>query len=272
MRYLNILLLIILFSGCSDNIEDGNETIQGLYNDIFFRSTMSSAHIDQTGRLVIEGSSTETVRLQVARPEVGIYEITADNDNQATFGLDSQIFITQGENTGGRIEIEKITENSVTGNFFFDARLNGVGERLNFQKGVFFEVPFEEPNDTGGGNGDDGGDDIINENFQALVDGSDFNAETIQSSTANNTLTIIGGQADVFINITMPTDLGTGDHDITADGDQTATYTQGGNTESGIEGTLTIDILNDNEASGSFSFTTENGIEITQGSFEIALQ
>ncbi len=271
MRYLNILLLVVLFSGCSDTIEDGNETIQGLYNDLFFRSTVSSAHIDQDGRLVIEGSSTETVRLQVARPEVGTYEITADNDNQATFGLDSQIFITQGENTGGQIEIEKITENSVTGNFFFDARLNGVGERLNFQKGVFFEVPFEEPNDTGGGDGDDDDDDTINENFQALVDGSDFNAQTIQSSTANDALTIIGGQADVFINITMPADLSPGDFDITTDGDQTATYTQQGNTESATEGTLTIDVLDENEVTGSFSFTTENGIEVTQGSFEIAL-
>lgn len=136
---------------------------------------------------------------------------------------------------------------------------------------MFFEVPFEEPNDTGGGDGDDDDDDTINENFQALVDGSDFNAQTIQSSTANDALTIIGGQADVFINITMPADLSPGDFDITTDGDQTATYTQQGNTESATEGTLTIDVLDENEVTGSFSFTTENGIEVTQGSFEIAL-
>ena len=272
MRYLNILLLVVLFSSCSDNIEDGNETMQGLYNDLFFRSTVTSAHIDQDGRLIIEGSSSATVRLQIEQPEVGVYDITADNDNQALFTIDSQLFITEGENTGGRIEIENITENSVSGNFFFDARLNGVGERLNFQKGVFFEVPFEEPNDTGGGgNGDDDDDDTINENFQALVDGSDFNAQTIQSSTGNSTITIIGGQADVFISITMPAGLDTGDHDITADGDQTATYTQEGNAESATDGTLSIDVLDENEVSGSFSFTTENGIEVTQGSFEIAL-
>lgn len=272
MRYLNILLLVVLFSSCSDNVEDSNETIQGLYNDLFFRSTVSSAHIDQDGRLIIEGSSTETVRLQVEQPEIGVYEMTGENDNQASFGLDSQLFITEGENTGGRIEIESITENSVTGNFFFDARLNGVGERLNFQKGVFFEVPFEEPNDTGGGgNGDDDDDDTINENFQALVDGTDFNAQTTQSSISNNTLTITGDQSDVIISIMMPADLDAGEYDITADGDQSATYTQEGNAESATEGTLSIDVLDENEVSGGFSFTTENGIEVTQGSFEIAL-
>jgi hypothetical protein len=265
MRYIFFFLVAVLLSNCSDTIEDSNQTIQGEYNNIFFRSEASSAHIDENGYLIIEGSSTETVRLQVENPEVGVYEILDSNNNEAFFGLDSQLFITEGENTGGRIEIEDISDNSVTGNFFFDARLNGVGERLNFDKGVFFGVPFEDPNS------DEDDDDTVNENFQALVDGADFNADVTQTTISNNILNISGIQSDVIIGITLPTDLDQGDYDITADGDQNATYTQGDNAESAVDGTLTIDVLDDNQITGSFSFTTENGIEITEGQFELGL-
>ena len=270
MRYIFFLLIAVLLSSCSDDIEDSNQTIQGEYNDIIFRSASSSAHIDENGYLIIEGSSTETVRLQVENPEVGVYEILDSNNNEAFFGLDSQLFVTEGENTGGRIEIEDISDNSVTGNFFFEARLNGVGERLNFDKGVFFGVPFEDPNSGDDGNGDND-DDSINENFQALVDGADFNADVTQTTISNNILNVSGIQSDVIIGITLPADLDPGDYDITADGDQNATYTQGSNAESAVDGTLTIDVLDDNQIAGSFSFTTENGIEITQGQFELGL-
>jgi len=270
MRYIFFLLITILFSSCSDSIEDSDQTIQGEYNDIFFRSEASNAFIDENGHLIIEGSSTETLRLQVENPEVGVYEILDTNNNEAFFGLDAQLFVTEGENTGGRIEIENINDNSVTGNFFFDARLNGVGERLNFQKGVFFGVPFGDSNDNGDDDGSDD-DETINENFQALVDGVDFDADVTQTTISNNILNISGTQSDVIIGITLPADLDAGDYDITTDGNQNATYTQDGNAESAVEGVLTIDTLDDNQISGSFSFTTENGIEVTQGQFELVL-
>ena len=270
MRYLQILVVIILFCGCSDNIEDSNQTMQGLYNDILFRSSTSSAHIDENGYLIIEGSSVVSVRLQVEIAQEGEYEILDGNNNEAMFDLDSEMYITEGEGTGGKIVIEKITDNSVSGNFYFDARLNGVGERLNFQKGVFYEIPFKDPDSGGNGDGDND-DDPIDDNFQALVDGADFTADITQTSISNNILNISGIQSDVTISITLPADLQAGDYDITLDGDQMATYTQNDNTESAVEGQLTIDVLDEDQISGSFSFTTENGIEITQGELELGL-
>ena len=216
--------------------------------------------------LIIEGSARETVILQVESPEVGIYDITASNNNQALFAVDSQLYLTEGESTGGTIEIESINDGSVSGNFFFDARLNGLGERLNFNKGVFFRIPFEDS-----GSDDDNGDGTINENFQALVDGADFNADVTQTTISNNILNISGIQSDVIISITLTTELEPGDYDITTDGEQNATYTQNENAESAVDGTLTIDTLDENQITGSFSFTTENGIEITQGQFELEL-
>ena len=274
MRYIFFLLISILLSSCSDNIEDNNQNIQGEFNDVFFQSVTSNAYIDENGYLIIQGSSSATVRLQVENAEVGVYEILDSNNNQAFFGLNSQLFVTEGENTGGMIEIENINENSVTGNFYFDARLNGVGERLNFQKGVFFEVPFEDPDAVGDGednDGDNNDDDTINESFQALVDGVDFNADITQVTISNNILNITGIQSDVIISITLPADIDPGDYDITTDGDQNASYTQDGNAESAVDGILTIDGFDENQISGSFSFTTENGIEITQGQFELDL-
>jgi len=263
MRNVLILLIGILMSGCSDSIEDNLQNIQGEYNGVFFRSKAASAHIDDNGYLIIEGSTTETLKLQVENPDVGVYDILDSNNNEGFFiTQDSQLYVTEGENTGGKIEIEEITDNSVTGNFYFDARLNGVGERLNFQKGVFFEVPFENPNIN---------DDSTSDNFQAAVDGADFNADVTETTLTDNILNISGIQSDIIIDISFPADLEPGDYDISMDGNQNATYTQGDNAESAVDGSLTIDASNENQLSGSFSFTTENGIEVTDGIFEVEL-
>ena len=261
MRFFQLLMIISIFYGCSDTIEDSNQTMQGLYDDVVFRSAASSAFIDESGYLVIEASSTETVKLQVETPQTGIYEISDNNDNKASFSLDSELYITEGENTGGSIEIEKITDSSVSGSFFFNARLNGTGERLNFQKGVFFNIPFTN----------EGNNDTVNENFQAKIDGADFNADIKQSTVSGNTLIISGTQSAVMISINLPADLQAGNYDITLDGDQNATYSQAGNTENAINGFLTIDIFTDDQISGSFAFTTDNGLEITDGDFELIL-
>ena len=69
----------------------------------------------------------------------------------------------------------------------------------------------------------------------------------------------------------MPENIGTGNHDITIDGDQNAEYVQGESTEIATSGTLTIDSLTEDQISGGFTFITENGIEITEGNFELGL-
>ena len=51
MRNILLLLSVFLFSNCSDDIEDSNQTIQGEYNGLFFRSEASSAKIDENGYL-----------------------------------------------------------------------------------------------------------------------------------------------------------------------------------------------------------------------------
>ena len=261
MRIFQILFLVIFFYGCSDTIETSDQTMQGLYNNIEFRSAASSAFIDESGFLIIEGSSSESIRLQVETPQSGVYEIVSSNDNEASFSKNSKLYITEGEDTGGRIEIDEITATSVSGSFFFDARLNGTGERLNFQKGIFFNIPFVDEDTT----------DPASENFKAKIDGADFNADVTQTNITNKTLTIAGTQSDVMISINLPVDLQTGNYDITPDGNQNAIYSQQGNTENAVSGSLTIDVLSDEQVSGSFTFTTENGIEITEGTFELTL-
>ena len=157
MRFFQFLLVLIVFYGCSDTIEDNDQSMQGLYDDVVFRSNVASAFVNENGHLVIEASSTETIKLQVEAAQTGIYEISNDNNNKVTFNLNSKSYITEGENTGGSIEIEKITDSSVSGSFFFNARLNGTGEKLNFQKGVFFNIPFTN----------ESSDNLVSKNFQA---------------------------------------------------------------------------------------------------------
>ncbi|MDR9401350.1 MAG: DUF6252 family protein [Psychroflexus sp.] len=262
MRYTIIILLSFLLSGCSDDLGKKNQVLQGLYNDFYFRSETVSAQINENGFLVIQAESDRTVTLQVENAETGVYEITATNNNQATFNDGSSIFITEGEDTGGRIEIEQITNNSVFGNFFFNAKANGQGEVLNFQKGVFLEVPIEN------GSVDDSDEDVF---FQAIVDGADFNANSIGGSVTNGVISIVGAQGDISMTLSFSEELTPGDYTLGEEDSLSITYIQSNNQESASSGNLTIDTINDNEVIGSFTFTTENGIEVTQGGFNISL-
>ena len=82
MRFFQILFLVIFFYGCSDTIGTSDQTMQGLYNDIEFRSVASNAFVNENGYLIIEASSSELVRLQIETPQTGVYEIASNNNNE----------------------------------------------------------------------------------------------------------------------------------------------------------------------------------------------
>lgn len=141
MRKIFFLILVSLVAISCDDTELNSPIIQGEVDNQFFRSR-AQAVVNDNGQLVIRGSEQDVLTLRVNNVTTGTYNILPNSGNRATFLRDGELFITSGPNTGGEIVIERIDEEGITGNFFFSARLNGVGRMINFSRGVFFNVPF----------------------------------------------------------------------------------------------------------------------------------
>ena len=263
-NFLPLLAFVFLFSSCEDVVEPSS-IIQGEVNETLYRSKAEVA-FNNDGELIIQGSNVDVVTLRTNATEVGLYEISANSGNSASFVLGSDTYITAGPDTGGMIEIEEITPNYVTGNFFFEARKNGVGERLNFAKGNFWRVPFDGVELPG--------DDVIlpDDVFTATIDGSNVEYLTLQALTAGSDLDIIANfpNGDA-INLVIPEPAQVGDYTFEDNQDYQAFYISADGAEQAIEGNISITAFETQDilVSGQFSFTTAEGTTVTNGNFEI---
>jgi len=143
MRNFFLLALFSFFMmSCEDNIEFNSTSIQGEVEGVFFRSFNSSATVNDDGSVTLIGESAEeTVTLKVSNYEVGTYVIQGNAANEATFeNFNGTIYITDGEGDG-KIELTKVEDGKLSGEFYFNALENGVGDTINFSKGSFFDVP-----------------------------------------------------------------------------------------------------------------------------------
>ena len=261
---LPLLAFIILFSSCDDVVEPSS-IIQGEVNETLYRSKAEVA-FNNEGELVIQGSNVDVVTLRTNAAEVGMYEISPNSGNAASFVLAGDTYITSGPDTGGMIEIEEITASYVTGNFYFEARRNGVGERLNFAKGNFWRVPFDGVEVPG--------DDVIlpDDVFTANINGNNLNYQDLQAQTAGSDLDIVANfpNGDA-INLVIPEPAQVGDYTFEDNQDYKAFYISADGAEQAIEGNISISAYETQGilVSGQFSFTTAEGTTVTNGNFVI---
>ncbi|MGO2359379.1 DUF6252 family protein [Mesonia sp.] len=147
MRNSFLLALLSLFvMSCGDDVETNTPSIQGEVENVFFRSSSSTAAVNEDGSVTLIGtSSDETVTLTVSDYEVGTYVIEGNAANEATFeNFNGELYVT-GENGEGKIEVTRVENGTLSGEFYFNALKNGVGDTINFSKGSFFDVPLDNP-------------------------------------------------------------------------------------------------------------------------------
>lgn len=139
-KYLFVFLLPLLFVNCSDDIESNTPAIQGELDGILFRATDAEATLNDDGTIVLSGAAAnETLTLKTAEFEVGDYQLGESTVNEASFeDLNGDTYLA-GE---GQISIKKIENNTLYGEFYFDAYKDGVSDTINFNKGSFFGVPL----------------------------------------------------------------------------------------------------------------------------------
>lgn len=267
MKRLFLLAALFVFAfGCSDDIESNTPVIQGSVNEEFFRAKDATATINDDGSLKLIGTSSErNITLQTSSFETGQYALGTNPSNEATFTDYGGMLYLAGAGTGdGMIEITKYQAGTVSGEFYFNALNNGVGDTLNFQKGVFFEVPITNANP---GDGDPEGDFMT-----ADIGGNAFDAEIIATLAAMGTIEASGSTQTTTISLTFPEDIAAGTYTLSAAGVYTAEYLVNSTAETVDTGELVI-TSNDTNAKiveGTFEFTTSpSGTVISDGKFSL---
>jgi hypothetical protein len=148
----SLLLTLIVFGSCTQDITKNNPSFQGLKDDVFWRAKDSYATIGTDGTLSITGlTQFETVTLQTASANPATYTLGVNQTNMASYvlamGGDELIFETGTGDGDGEIKITEYdtAKMTVSGTFRFNAinvdnNPDG-GEILNFHEGNFYKVP-----------------------------------------------------------------------------------------------------------------------------------
>ncbi|MDG5490355.1 DUF6252 family protein [Psychroserpens sp. SPM9] len=149
-----VLVTVLLVFSCGDEVEFNTPAIQGNYDGNQWRASSFAADIDFGGFLVEGSNNVETIQLVTDEDLVGTYELGGDGPNVAIFkdanGVvystandpDESLSIYPAE---GQIIVERILNTSpktMTGRFWFYAYTEDGQQTVNFNEGVFYNVPI----------------------------------------------------------------------------------------------------------------------------------
>lgn len=154
MKRLAILLITVLtFASCGDEVEFNSPSIQGNLNYALWRAEFFNASIDENGFLTITGGNNlQTLELTVPSVAVGTYILGDVESMEARFtDVDGTVYSTSnspnpdGPLTSeypeyGVVVLEEILNNTFTGRFGFNA-FDSSGDRV-----VNFGILFDNPN------------------------------------------------------------------------------------------------------------------------------
>ncbi|WP_338732686.1 DUF6252 family protein [Mangrovimonas cancribranchiae] len=154
-KFFALLLLSLVFFGCSDEVEFNSPAVQGKKDGNRWKAVAYNATFDDNGRLVVTASDNyDDITLRVSSLSVGTEFVLGQNnvdmaslvnnqgDSFSTNNLpdgDTQVYPPEG--------IIKITrynqsKNTVSGEFWFNAYNELGNETVNFNRGVFFDLPL----------------------------------------------------------------------------------------------------------------------------------
>jgi len=264
-RFALLSLLLLAFTACEDT-EDNSGIVQGSANEEFFK-TGAVATVFDNGRITINGNTElESLTLRLTGTAVGTYPFGPGSNNAAEFtDLNGQIFTTgTAEGNGTAVISEYNTmNNTLTGTFIFNAHTFGILDTLNFQRGVFFQVPVI------GGTGDGGVGVGFVQGMTGTIDGVAFEATTVEGLNVTGNIVVTGVAGTQIVNIVFPNTYGPGDYNL-GSGEFTATYGVDGAAAPATSGTLTI-LSNDvgtGELRARFSIAGDT-FAIVDGAFQV---
>jgi len=155
MKKLFVLALafITVFS-CGDEIEFNTPALQGKKDGERWKALFYNASFNDAGKLVITGGDNfESITLNVEDLAIGNYPLGVGNSSYAEFiDVEDVAYSTYNEPDpdfsvyppDGLITISRYdaANNTVSGEFYFNAYSNSGLKTVNFSEGVFFDLPL----------------------------------------------------------------------------------------------------------------------------------
>ena len=269
------LVAICLFTSCTTDIEVNSPALQATKKGELIRTFSKKAYIHDDGTLEIQGAvGSESISFTISGMNTGKYKIGENNANIASYKNDSGKYISESETTDGEVIITSLSNNEVSGEFYFRNLKDVDGNTVDLMNGWFYRLPLEnyteqeivitvaEENPC-----------LLNASLTALIDGESMITEYHDARVigADNASVIIEGyNDDEEITILFPVDVEPGTYSLQGTGDFSATYGPRGEKSSAVSGNLTITGHNkeDKCITGSFEFVTRSGYNITEGNFD----
>lgn len=269
------LATICLFSSCTTDIEVNSPALQATKKGELIRAYNKKAYIHEDGTLKIQGDTgLESFSFTIASINTGKYKIGENNTNAASYKNDREKYISENETTDGEVIITNISNNEVSGKFYFKNLKDADGNTLDLMNGWFYRLPLEnyteeelvitvaEENPC-----------LLNASLTASINGTSMITEYHDARTVgvDNVSVIIEGYNDSEeITILFPVDVESGEYNLRGAGEYSATYGPIGEKSSAVSGTLIITGHNkeDKCITGSFEFNTRSGYEVTEGNFD----
>jgi hypothetical protein len=153
-----LLLTLVTVLSCGDEIKFNTPAVQGKKDGNLWRATFYDVSFNDGNRIEITGGNgNETIKFTVPNLELGDKFLGRGSSSKAEFideeGIRYSTNFTPDPDFSlyppdGEIIISKVTQNSVSGRFWFNAFSQSGLATVNFSQGVFFDVPL---NNLGGG-------------------------------------------------------------------------------------------------------------------------
>ena len=154
-RILSLLLLVVVFTSCEDDVKFNNPAVQGFKDNEVWKADDFTATIGSDNSLtILAHRDFETLTLRVADFDPGTYQLGGSSASTANYifsadGITSE-FTTLDDLAGGQIRISPdpretnlagTTGRYITGTFTFLA-VDEDGYEVSFQRGWFYKVPI----------------------------------------------------------------------------------------------------------------------------------
>lgn len=274
------------------SIENGSSTANftALINGVQWTSarTTEGATLLQ-GMLNITGISADSQEISITLTDtaLGKYTLSPTTSSLAAYGyVDSSSAATfstsQGADStqsGGTVTLTQVnrTNNTVSGTFSFTVYRGSDGQQRSITSGIFNNIPYTTSLPTSSP-----GDTVT-----ATIDGTAWTGQSIQATTLDGQLTILGSSSDASQSVALiiPTNAQAGTHPLTPSGGSPtymAVYdfasSSGGNTAApASSGSINVLVNNTTTSriSGSFTFNTTDATgvntnhSITSGYFSV---
>lgn len=153
-KFIILILVVFSFYGCGDEIQFNNPALQANKNGEYWKALFYASDIDFGGFLVEGGNNIETVQLFTFNDTRGTFELGGESTSVAIFkdangvvystanAPDSSLSVYPAN---GQIIVDDISNTdpkTIRGTFWFNAYSADGLSYVNFNEGVFFNIPL----------------------------------------------------------------------------------------------------------------------------------